>query len=169
LPPAERVEGQKLLREFFEARSELIGQGASGTNPRSADARKKLLYFAVHLLQEHSDAVYARNFDDAVDKYPGVMARVATERRIPPIIWLALYFLTLLSMVPLGYHVGLTGAATTPMTLPLIIAFSMVLVLIADMDSPTRGAIKASSAAIDDVRRLIYSELPGLTNPDQAP
>jgi hypothetical protein len=172
LPPDEAVTAQSLIREVFEARAELIASGASGTSPRSLEARRNLFFFSMRTLREHPDSAAAKNFDLAIDKYPGFMARVAAEKRIPPLIWLSLYFLTLLGMIPLGYHSGLTGLNrpdSLVMIVPLIIAFSLVLVLIADLDSPTKGAIRTGSTALDDVRRLIYLEVPTYTTPPGHP
>jgi hypothetical protein len=169
LPDAKGAEGRALLREVFEARYELIKTGSSETSPRSLAARRKLLIFGMLLLKKNPDSNPARNFDAAIDKYPGIMARVTTGSRIAPFVWVSVFFLSLLSMIPLGYHAGLMRSLPLPMTLPLVVSFSLVLALISAVDNPTKGLIGESKAALEDLHRIIYEEIPELPDLSDSP
>jgi hypothetical protein len=69
---------------------------------------------------------------------------VGFQYRIPGIIWLALYFVTIMAMAAVGYHFGISEAGNYWITLVLALAFSAVIILIADLDRPTEGLLKVS-------------------------
>ena len=64
--------------------------------------------------------------------------------RIPGSIWAALYFVGILATAVMGYHTGLIGTRSSAATLALVLAFSAVMLLIADLDRPQQGLLKMS-------------------------
>ena len=69
---------------------------------------------------------------------------VGFQYRIPGIIWLALYFVAMMAMAAVGYHFGISETGNYWITLVLALAFSAVIILIADLDCPTGGLLKVS-------------------------
>lgn len=79
--------------------------------------------------------------------------QVGARDRIPAPIWIALYFLTALCMLAVGYHAGMMGSARLlPLTV-LVLAFSTVVLLIADLDRPQQGFLRVSQEPLEDVAR----------------
>ena len=62
--------------------------------------------------------------------------QAALFNRIPPVIWIALFAMALLSMLVTGYQAGLTGTRSQLATWTLAITFAGVMTLITDLDRP---------------------------------
>jgi hypothetical protein len=73
-------------------------------------------------------------------------ATLSLQYRIPPVIWLAMFLVSALSMAAMGYHFGL-GAGTVgwPVILIITMTFTTVVYLIADLDSAQEGVIRSVS------------------------
>lgn len=82
---------------------------------------------------------------------------MAAKIRVPAVIWLALYLVTILAMAAVGYYAGLFRARSLPINFVMTIAFSGIIFLIADLDSPHRGFIKVSQAPMIDLFQRISS------------
>jgi hypothetical protein len=77
------------------------------------------------------------------------------QSRIPTVIWLVLYAITVLAMAEMGYQTGLAGKRR-PLSIPAVaLAFSAVMVLIADLDRPVEGVIRVSQEAMDQLRETL--------------
>ena len=55
----------------------------------------------------------------------------------------------------MGYHNGLAGTSRAFAILPVALAFSLVLCLIADLDRPGAGWLEVSQQAMIDVRNSV--------------
>jgi len=87
--------------------------------------------------------------------------RVAALRnRIPDSIWSMLFIVTIFSMLALGYEFGLTGTRNWVVTLLLMIVFTAVLVLIADLDRPQVGWVQVSQQPLLDLLNKIGTPTP---------
>jgi hypothetical protein len=87
--------------------------------------------------------------------------RVAANRnQIPDTIWLMLGVVTVFSMVALGYEFGVTGARNWSVTLLLVIVFTTVIVLIADLDQPQAGLLQVSQQPLIDLQNSIGTPAP---------
>jgi hypothetical protein len=73
--------------------------------------------------------------------------------RVPGVIWIVLYVLAVLAMVMMGYHSGLVHSRRSIAVVALVIGFSSVLYLIADLDRPGQGTLRVSQQAMVDLRR----------------
>ncbi len=70
------------------------------------------------------------------------------RNRIPSSIWAALSVLLVLSMLGIGHFSGMKGKRNPVSSTALALSFSMVLYLIADLDRPTGGLVRADQSAI---------------------
>jgi galactitol-specific phosphotransferase system IIC component len=59
-----------------------------------------------------------------------------------------------------GYHAGLTGTRRSLAVLSLVLTFSAVMVLIADLDRPMEGLLKVSQQAMIDLRNSLMDPRP---------
>jgi hypothetical protein len=76
-------------------------------------------------------------------------------RKISASIWIVLYGLAFLSMSAMGYHAGLVGIRGFFVYPVLILAFSIVMVLIYDLDQPKQTLFKVSQRALVDLQQRI--------------
>jgi hypothetical protein len=70
--------------------------------------------------------------------------RAGLWSRIPATILYALFFVTFLAMLSMGYLAGIAGKRTNLVSLALVLAFSIVLFLIIDLDRSWEGFIEVS-------------------------
>jgi hypothetical protein len=75
----------------------------------------------------------------------------ANRNRIPDSIWLVLCAITILSMAAMGYQFGLTGARSWVTMIFLVMVFTPVILLIADLDRPQAGLLQVSQQALIDL------------------
>ncbi len=75
------------------------------------------------------------------------------RNRIPGVIWVGLSLVTILAMVATGYQEGLDGKRSPVATITLVLAFSAVILLIADLDRPREGWLKVSQQAMMDLQQ----------------
>jgi hypothetical protein len=74
------------------------------------------------------------------------------RNRVPISIWVVLYFVSVVTMMALGYYAGLTATRRSPAILALVLTFSAVILLIADLDRPYEGLLTINQQAILDPR-----------------
>ncbi|MEI6634359.1 MAG: hypothetical protein WCP22_11165 [Chlamydiota bacterium] len=79
--------------------------------------------------------------------------------RIPTAIWIALWGVTILSMVAVGYHFGESGKGNWHLSLLLSLTFSAVILLIADLDRTGSGAIMVSQQPMINLREKLKERM----------
>jgi len=103
-------------------------------------------------------ALFIESLNEVID--------VHTERivvgffRIPLNIWLAVYFIALLTMAMVGFQNGVTGNRAFVTQLVMILAFAGVILLIVDLDRPQEGFIQVSQQALIDLQRQLHATGP---------
>jgi hypothetical protein len=60
----------------------------------------------------------------------------------------------------MGYYGGVAGTNRTPVSVAVAVAFSVVIMLIADLDRPGEGFVNVSQQAMIDVRDSIAQTKP---------
>jgi hypothetical protein len=73
--------------------------------------------------------------------------------RIPGIIWVVLGALTVLSMAAVGYQFGQKGRYNWAVNLALALSFSVVIMLIADLDSVTSNWLRISNQPMVELQQ----------------
>ena len=79
----------------------------------------------------------------------------AVRSRVPGAIWVALYSMAVISMLTVGYSSRLTSPKRSLVLVALVLAFSVVLVLIADLDRPGAGIVEVDRQSMLDVQKLM--------------
>jgi hypothetical protein len=148
-----RTEVRKVLREYVEERLQWAGAEKARSIPSAKELQNQLLAQTA-LVGEKSNDVIAL-FVDSVNK----VIDLRTERvmlrersRIPGAFWAVLYAVTILALAAMGYHGGVAGTARSPVMLAVAIAFSAVILLIADLDRPGEGFVNVRQQAMIDLR-----------------
>ena len=82
--------------------------------------------------------LFIASLNDLIDLHAKRLT-ASVRNRIPLSIWSALYCVTVLSFVALGYHAGLLRVRRSFAIIPVAFTFAVVIGLIADLDRPHEG------------------------------
>ncbi|KDM90263.1 hypothetical protein [Photobacterium galatheae] len=82
----------------------------------------------------------------------------ALRNRIPTSIWIALAAITALAMIALGTQVGYTGNRRLIAVIPLVLAFAVLVTLVADLNRPQKGLITVSQQSMIELRQSMGTE-----------
>jgi len=157
-----RDEARNLLREYAALRS----RGANTV--MSPEGMLKTSYILDRLWAiaanagTKSDSITTGLFTQSLNEMIDIDAvRLAALRnRIPDSIWFMLCVVTLVSMFSMGYQFGLTGIHSWAGTILLVIVFTTVFTLIADLDRPQDGLVQVSQQSLIDLVNKIGPPVP---------
>ncbi len=156
VPKPHRTEIRSLLREYVDLRLAGVESGMAGEAlARSEELHGRLWAQAVLVAQEKPTPItglFIQSLNEVIDLH-AKRVTMGMRNRVPITIWAALYLTAILAMAGVGYHEGLTSTARTLATLILVVTFSGVLWLLADLDRPQEGLIKVSQQAMMDLRK----------------
>ncbi|KUJ83843.1 hypothetical protein AWR36_008490 [Microbulbifer flavimaris] len=76
---------------------------------------------------------------------------VGGRYQIPPPIWMALYAITGLSMFGIGFQLGVARGGSPQVALALALSFSLVILLIADLDRAGEGFLTVDNSAMAEL------------------
>ncbi|WP_078084013.1 hypothetical protein [Microbulbifer mangrovi] len=96
-----------------------------------------------HIAQDYNPG-YLRHFIEPVTNIinsHNSRIVVGLEYRIPGPIWIALYILTGLAMLAIGFQFGVSRGGSVQLAVTLGLTFATVILLIADLDRATEGVI----------------------------
>lgn len=121
----------------------------------SEEFRSRLWVIAVEHGQRELNSDVAALYIDALNEmFNAHHQRIAVglQTRIPSGVWAALFGLSVLGMIGIGYQSGITGSKRSGASLILAISFALVTTLIAALDQPLMGGFRVSQQALIDVR-----------------
>jgi hypothetical protein len=155
LPKPIGTEVRGLLREYVDVRLDAAkGINVDRAISKSEELHDRLWSQAVAASENDRSpvtALFVQSLNEVIDLHAKRLM-VALRSRIPPPIWLALYLVAILSMAAMGYSQGLTSTRRSPATLALIVAFSVVMLLIVDLDRPGDGVLRVSQQSMTDLQ-----------------
>lgn len=164
LPEPQRAEIRKLLRDYVKAR---LGFVQSGNVPQgiagAEEMHARLWAEAVAVGGQNPGSIVTGLFISSLNEVIDLHAKRVTfglRNHIPASIWAVLYFLAVCAIGTMGYHTGLAGARRFFAIVPLMLTFSVVLLLIADLDRPHEGFLKVSQQPLLDLLRTLPAEHP---------
>jgi hypothetical protein len=155
LPQPYRDHSKQLLREYVDTRLELDSVGVNASKFNEAVSRAKRLQEdlwldAVAVAQNDRTAVtavYVNSLNETIDLHEKRVA--AFENRVPQPIWLLIISVSLIAV----FTRGSTLTARFWLTLVLLpITIAIVVSLIADLDSPSRGLIQLDQRALQRLK-----------------
>jgi len=147
-----------LLRDYADARIEAVQPGKlnvlNAAIARSEELQRQLWteLTALALADPHSivGGLLIESLNEVIDLH-SMRVTAGLRSRIPGRIWETLYVLTVLAMLAMGFHAGQSGARS-PAVVPLALAFSAVILVVADLDRPQEGSLRVSQQALIDTR-----------------
>ncbi len=158
LPEKQRDASAALLREYVDVRVKGVQEGkVDQVIARSEELHLLLWAEAVKAAEVQPGpmtSLYIQSLNEMIDLHSN-RVQVAVRNRIPLSIWAGLLSLALLSMASVGYHAGLSATRRSPTMLGLVLAFSGVLFLIADLDHGQKGFLTVGQQAMTDLQPLM--------------
>jgi hypothetical protein len=147
---------RELLRQYVDARLDAVRTGhlPSGLQ-HSAELHRLLWAQAESAARKYPTSIvvglFVQSLNETIDIHT-VRVVAGLYSRIPPSIWLALYLLTTLSMMGIGYQAGLTSKSRSLAFPMLAVTFAVAMLLVADLDRPGEGMLRVSQQTLIDLR-----------------
>ncbi len=167
LPEADRAEAAALLRRYLDLRLALAEKGLEpGRVRRTISETQRLqdrlwnMAVANARLDMNSDvaALYIESLNQ-MNAINTLRVAIGIQARIPSEIWRALYGITILGMVSLGYQTGIAESRRSRAGMILALAFAVMFALIASLDRPDSGLLQVTQQPLIDLRGLMAESL----------
>ena len=156
LPEPMRTDAQNQLRGYVDLRLEAVQPGKlEQALEKSEELHHSLWSVAIATSEKDRSAItslFIQSLNQVIDLH-ATRVMAGLQSRVPGVIWLVLYMLAFLAMVLLGYQSGLAGSRRSIAVIALILGFTSVLILIADLDRPGQGMLQVSQQAMIDLRQ----------------
>ena len=159
LPEPHRSDVRSLLREYVDVRLEAVQPGKlSQSIGRSEELHARLWAHAAAVGEKNPGSIvvglFIASLNDVIDLHAKRLA-LGVRNRIPGTIWAALYFVAIIGTSVMGYHAGLAGSGRSLALLALVLAFSAVVTLIADLDRPQEGLLQVSQQTMIELQKTL--------------
>lgn len=156
LPDPYRAEVKRILSEYVSTRLDALNPQKLVQDIKKSEALQDQLWDQVVAVAEKApDSVIVGLFIKSVNEVIDLHTKrlnIGVYFRLPTVIWIVLYFVTILAIGSVGYQIGLFNARYMGITFLLILTFSSVMVLIVDLDRPQEGFMRVSQQALIDLR-----------------
>ena len=165
LPGSHREEVRRLLKEYVDLRVKAAQMGKAELTQavaRLETIQDELWSQAVAAGHKTPGSIMTGLFIQSLNVMIDLHLKrltVATRNRVPITIWVTLYFLAALAMFMMGYRAGLVGSRSLLVSLALVLSFSGVMFLIADLDRPRQGFIQVSQQAMVELQNKLSKDV----------
>lgn len=161
-----RSEVRQLLRKYVELRVELTKTGGKervqaveSAVRQSHELQKQMWSHANAMaMADRSSEIDALFIDSLNELINALTSRFTVfQYRIPPTIWFALGFITVLAMGTVGYQLGLSDTKAIKIAIVLALTFSAVVFLIIDLDDPNQGYLQVGQQPLFELHQQMQS------------
>jgi hypothetical protein len=164
LAQSESVDAKKLLKKYVDLRVSIL------KNPKQlpqviieSEKIQNMLWAQVSSVPNKAVdpillGLYIQSLNDVIDLHTKRIT-VGLQYRIPGSIWMTLYFVTILTMLAVGYEFGLNEAGSILISLILALAFSAFIILIADLDRGVAGTLQVSQKPLIELQQKLNNPL----------
>ncbi len=147
------------LISYVEARLEIIeSQDVDKLLTRSEQLHRELWHEAEMVSRQSPNSIVTGLFIQSLNETIDIHAHrvlVGLQSRLPVVLWATLYFVTFLTMAGVGYHEGLANSNRSVAIVVLVLSFSTVMTMIADLDRPQDGFLTTGQQAMVDVLTMM--------------
>lgn len=159
LPEPRRHEVELLLRDYVDARivnaeTRELAEAIARSERLQQELWVQATEASLTAPQSISVGLFVQSLNDLIDLHAKRLL-IGVRSRIPDVIWVGLLGLTVLGVSSVGYMAGLSFTRRSPAMLGLVLAFSFVLALIADLDRSQEGLLRVSQQALVDVQKAM--------------
>ncbi|HSE33867.1 MAG TPA: hypothetical protein VLA93_20010 [Pyrinomonadaceae bacterium] len=166
IPEPHRTEVRELLHKYIELRLNFpqTKEAALERVKQSEEVQRQLWPHAAALADSDlKNADIVSLFVDSVNQMINLQTRRITigSQHIPLLVWFVLFGVMILSMIEVGYLFGRSQNVNWLFLVALSLAFSAVMVLIADLDrsgAGTTSAITVNQQPLIDMHRRLYGD-----------
>lgn len=163
-----RSETRKLILEYINIRADFAEQETvkqlkilSETISRAEAIQNRLWSHAVALAEKDRsseiDALFISSINELIALHN---SRITVFRyHIPTTIWHVLYFITILTMLIVGYQAGMAGKSSLKIGIVLALTFSVVVFLIADLDRASEGSLQVSQGPMLELQKKLQNSM----------
>ena len=156
LDPRHRGTVQELLREYVDVRLQAVAVlPLDVVVSKSLEIHSRLWAEVVTAAMETPDtntALAVQSINHVIDLHEKRLTG-AVHNRIPVTVWISLFLISAFTMATIGIQVGLTGKRRLIAIIPLVLAFSVLVTLVVDLNRPSSGLITVGQQAMLDVQR----------------
>jgi hypothetical protein len=165
LPQPERTEIARLLAEYVEVRVHATDEGKTQQALVRSQELHQLIWAQAAAAAEKDTGsiltgVFIQSLNDVIDLH-AKRVFIGIRSRVPLVIWVGLFGLAMLGMAAVGYQAALSATRRSPAMLALVLTFSVVLLLIADLDRGQEGLLRVGQQAMVDLQNSIEPPSPG--------
>jgi hypothetical protein len=160
-----RTDIRQFLREYVDIRLKAVADPGTTAYAlaRSQEIHKDMWNRAEVIAvtaRPNSDmvALFIESLNEVIDIHTERI--VAGFIRIPWNIWLAVFFIALLTMTMVGFQNGVTGNRILIVQLVMILVFAGVILLIIDLDRSQEGFLQVSQQALIDLQQQLKATSP---------
>lgn len=169
-------QARSLLAEYAQLRDFNPGDIDEEDYSRRLQRSEEIHQEIWRLVAEHADggfdSVKLRAFYEPLNEVIDFHTRrvlVGGSYRIPVPIWVALYSITALAMFGIGFQLGASRSGSLPVAIALSIAFSLVILLIADLDRSGQGLLLVDQAPMHELSTMLQAAEREAVTPDGVP
>jgi hypothetical protein len=167
LPEGNARNIRALLAMYVDERLDAVRTGDIERLLRRTDELQTSLWKEAEAVgQKHPNSIMVGLFIQSLNETIDVHAKrvlVGLQSRLPGILWATLYLIALLTMAGVGYQEGLSQSRRSLAIVVLVVTFTAVLTLVADLDRPREGLMTVSQQALIDLRNTMKN------NPESTP
>ena len=153
MPEPYRGEARTILRAYVDVRA----ADERNVNERIAESEKmqsRLWEIVLEGLRHMDDNYPGELLPESVNRVISLHEQrvtVSVKQHMPNAFWIVLYSLTTLTFALAGYQSGAANSSRTAARPAAVIGFSLLVLLIADLDRPGRGALRLDQQALEYV------------------
>jgi hypothetical protein len=162
LPEPDRGVAVELLRDYVDRRLAAVQSKdlsrVAAALVESERIQRRLWDMAVVNARKDMNSDVAALYIESLNELSNVHALrvgIGLQARMPVGIWLGLYALLVLAMLAVGYQTAIADSRRSWMMLILAFSFSLVIAVIAALDSPQSGYLPVSQQPLENVRALM--------------
>ncbi len=152
--PAQGDPIRALLKEYLDVRITVTSQPGFDAVKMIADslALQERIWEQIEELSrvdavDEMDALLIESINEVFDVHEERVS-AGIRNRLPDSLWVALMVLLTLAMLGIGHFSGLKGRRNPIASTALALSFSMVFFLIADLDRPLKGLVRADQSVM---------------------
>jgi hypothetical protein len=164
IPEPHRTNVRKLLHEYLDVRVKGIQTlNIEQTIVRSEELQSQLWSEAVAVGSKNPNSIVGGLFTQSLNEMIDLHTKrvfAGLQSQIPGIIWVILYCIAIFTITAIGYYFGLNGKRSVFILSLLVLIFSSVMMLIADLDRPQHGFIKTSQKSLVDLLNKMGTQPP---------
>jgi hypothetical protein len=159
-----RTEIRQLLRDYVDVRVHLPSLVTlAEVRARSEQIHGELWARAEVLARQNQGstvaALFISSLNDTIDLHTKRVIAL-TAGRLPETILIGIFLVALLAMALLGFQSSFHGKRSAIALVGLVLVFSLLILLIIDLDRPGEGLLRVSQQAMIDLQQQLHQTVP---------